>query len=296
MVCRTHARDCHDVHDASVSVYHNSAEMRTIAQSASALVDNGRAGTLNRIEEIIEYCYSRKYSTVGVAYCFGLKDLAIEFCEMLEAAGLTVAPVSCTSGAVLERQIDPSKSNDAVSCNPVGQALVLNRTKPDIVVEMGLCLGHDMIFRQTLDIPLTVLVVKDRTVAHHTASLFSSYVDANTSFIQNLDDSFAMKSPNWLREQIDTNSGNMEIVDLRSSAAYEKNHIPGSINIPLRVLPLHAGSLNLRKHIVCVCNGSVQSAYAIMFLYSRGFRNVHNLSGGFSGWEREGFGTTSSIQ
>ena len=289
MVCRTRMKDCHSVRDESLEVYHGSADTLEIAHAASALVDNGRAGTLNRIEEIIEYCRERAYRHVGVAYCFGIKTLAMELCEMLEGAGLQTIPVSCTSGAVLERQIDERKTSDVVSCNPAGQALVLNRKKPDIVVEMGLCLGHDMIFHQTLDAPLTVLLVKDRTVGHHTASLFSNHTDSNAAFINSLDDSFGMKPPSWLAEQIESAADDITVVDLRSESAFNNGHIPGSIQVLLKDLPDKVKTLDRNKTVVCVCNGSVQSAYAIMFLYSRGFRHLANLSGGFSRWQREGF-------
>ena len=287
MVCRSRVRDCHNVRDESLAAYLNDANTLQTAHAASALVDNGRAGSLNRIEEIVEFCKARNYTNVGVAYCFGIKPMAMELCERLEQAGLHTVPVSCTSGAVMERQIDTSKTTDVVSCNPAGQALVLNRKKPDLVVEMGLCLGHDMIFRQLLDIPLTVLLVKDRTVAHNTASLFSSYTDANAGFIADLDESFGMKSPSWLLEQLEQMPERMTVIDLRSAAAFERSHVPGSRHMLLKELPGRVDELDRNKHIVCVCNGSVQSAYAIMFLYSRGFRNVHNLSGGFSRWERE---------
>ena len=34
-----------------------------------------------------------------------------------------------------------------VTCNPVGQALVLNENKTDMNIILGVCIGHDMLFR-----------------------------------------------------------------------------------------------------------------------------------------------------
>lgn len=59
------------------------------------------------------------------------------------------------------------KSCRQVSCNPLGQAEQVKAAMPDLIVEMGLCLGHDILFRAaTAGIPSTTLVVKDRTNGH----------------------------------------------------------------------------------------------------------------------------------
>ena len=290
MVCRTRQRDCYDVRADALGVYRGDVNVLETAHAASALIDNGRAGTLNRIEEIIAFCQGRDFKYVGIAYCFGLKDLSMELCDMLEQAGLHTLPVSCTSGAVLERDLDNTKEGDVVSCNPAGQALVLNRKAPDIVVEMGLCLGHDMIFHQTLQVPVTVLLVKDRTVGHHPASLFSGYRDRISTFLTSMDNSFAMKSAQWLSDEFkNANEDRITVVDVRTKDAFDNGHIPHSIHIPLAALPSRYDELSRERTIVCVCNGSVQSAYAIAFLYTRGFNQVYNLSGGISRWVQEGY-------
>jgi len=52
-------------------------------------------------------------------------------------------------------------------CNPVGQALVLNERQTELNVIMGLCLGHDILFQQFSEAPVTTLVVKDRVTCHN---------------------------------------------------------------------------------------------------------------------------------
>ncbi|MBN2344484.1 MAG: DUF1847 domain-containing protein [Deltaproteobacteria bacterium] len=293
MVCRTRSTDCHGVHDESLAAYHEDVHTGETALAASALVDDGRAGALNRAEEVIEFCRTRDYTSIGVAYCFGMKTLAMEFCDMLENAGFQTAPVSCTSGAVKEREIDVRKETETVSCNPAGQAMVLNRKKLDLVVEIGLCLGHDIIFHKLIEHPHTVLVVKDRTSFHNPSAAFSSYQDGAADFITSLDNSFAMKSPEWLAEQMNFDEA-LTVIDLRGAEAVAKARIPGSVHIPLKQLPQLHTRLDREHKIVCVCNGSVQSAYAIMFLHTRGFKQVFNLSGGFSRWQKEAFPTVGT--
>jgi len=99
-----------------------------------------------------------------------------------------------------------------------------------------------------------------------------------------------MKTPEWLKE-MKASSAPLSILDLRGSEAFDKSHIDGSINIPLNELPKKFKSIlpDRSVTIVALCNGSVQSAYAIMFLYSRGYKEVYNLSGGFSRWEKDGY-------
>lgn len=55
---------------------------------------------------------------------------------------------------------------DAVACNPIGQAQTLNDGQCQFVIEMGLCLGHDVLFHQHIKKPYTVLAVKDRVYRH----------------------------------------------------------------------------------------------------------------------------------
>ncbi len=171
MRCRIKSADCYGIKEQSQEVYREDGTFET-ALAASELIDNGRAGTLSRVEEVIEYCKIREYKRIGIAYCFGLAGIAKAFASLLEKNGMSALPVACTAGGVKEKEIDERKSVETVSCNPAGQALALNRLKPDLVVEIGLCLGHDIIFHQNLKIPHTVLVVKDRVYGHAPASFF----------------------------------------------------------------------------------------------------------------------------
>lgn len=172
MRCRQKSADCYGVKEQSAERY-RTGETRETAFAASRLIDDGRAGTLSRVQEVVEYCKDREYKRIGIAYCFGLEKYARAFSALLKENALDALPVACTAGGVKEREIDERKLVETVSCNPVGQALVLNRLQPDLVVEIGLCLGHDIIFHQHLEVPHTVLIVKDRVFAHSPASYFN---------------------------------------------------------------------------------------------------------------------------
>ncbi len=162
--CRTVGADCFKVKETSLEVYKQD-HVNSMVKNSSRLVDNGRAGELSRFQEVIEFCQHQKYKNIGLAYCFGMESLAQEVRQKMEQQGLHLIPARCSMGGVKEREIDKDKTSEVYSCNPAGQAAFLNR-HADFVIEMGLCLGHDVVFHQELTVPFTVLLVKDRVYSH----------------------------------------------------------------------------------------------------------------------------------
>lgn len=291
--CRTEAKDCFGIKELSLSVY-SSEEKKKIALTASSLIDNGRAGTLSRLQEILEYAHTMGYERIGVAYCFGLPDQARDLENEIKDYGLYPIMVQCTAGGVKEKEIDASKTKETVSCNPAGQAITLEQKGADFVIEVGLCMGHDVIFHQTLNLPHTTFMVKDRVYLHNPAAALEHHKDLDAKFLETMDDSFRMISPQNLLDMKKTQDPLRHplVLDLRGHAKFLEGHIPGSINIELKSLPSQLSLIQKlvgqpHRPIVAVCNGSVQSAYAIMFLHSRAFKEVYNLSGGIGRWEKE---------
>ncbi len=144
-----------------------SDETQPYVKTASSLIDNGRAGTLTRLDEIIEFVKTRGYQKVGVAYCYGMENQAKLLREYLERSGLKPEMVSCTVDGLRESQIAPGKQANAVSCNPLGQAHALKAAGVDFAILMGLCLGHDILLQKHLDMDFTTFVVKDRVLNHN---------------------------------------------------------------------------------------------------------------------------------
>lgn len=54
-------------------------------------------------------------------------------------------------------------------CNPIGQAMALNEAGTELNILMGLCVGHDTLFYKFCKGFCTVLVTKDRVLAHNPA-------------------------------------------------------------------------------------------------------------------------------
>ena len=158
--CKKTGRDCNNSHDQVVDEYRTES-VRELYKNADDLVAGGKAGTLSRLEEIILFARSQRYRNIAIAYCFSMETWAKQVADILKARDFTVSSVRCTINGIRENEIVP-ELKESVNCNPVGQAQELNRSKADLVIEMGLCLGHDILFHQHLTKPMTVLFVKDR--------------------------------------------------------------------------------------------------------------------------------------
>lgn len=74
--CRI-SEPCSDRSSEYIDQY-NTEEAQSITRAASKLVDGGRAGSLSRLEEIVEYARLEDYRMLGVAYCYGMEDLFLE--------------------------------------------------------------------------------------------------------------------------------------------------------------------------------------------------------------------------
>lgn len=146
---------------------YQSPEEQELVRAAAKLVDNGRAGMLSRLEEIAEFAVSMHYRTLGIAYCYAVEEEAGIVANYLKERGLSVSTVCCTLGAMEQSSINSESTIESVSCNPVFQAEQLNREGVDLVITMGLCLGHDILFNRYIKSDHTNLIVKDRTTGHN---------------------------------------------------------------------------------------------------------------------------------
>ena len=86
-------------------------------------------------------------------------------------------------------------------------------------------------------------------------------------------------------------------IDARSSESYEKEHIPGAINIPHRTMTEET-TTHLDKSILYVtycdgigCNASTKGALNMVKL---GFQ-VKELIGGIDWWKRDGYPTEGKL-
>jgi rhodanese-related sulfurtransferase len=81
---------------------------------------------------------------------------------------------------------------------------------------------------------------------------------------------------------------NFFIVDTRSSSQYEKEHIPGAVNIEWRQLLARRSELPRDRPVLVYCNTGSLSAQAGFALRLAGHENVRILQGGIGEWLAKG--------
>ncbi len=134
----------------------------------------GRRTKNPRIVELIQFARKMGYKKLGLAFCGGLPNEARIVNDILESSGFEVVSARCKVGAVPKEEIGIKPEQkiggpqcSETMCNPIAQARLMNAEKVDMAVVLGLCLGHDTLFFQHCQVPMTVLAVKDRVTGHN---------------------------------------------------------------------------------------------------------------------------------
>ncbi|MCK9196193.1 MAG: rhodanese-like domain-containing protein [Syntrophales bacterium] len=75
------------------------------------------------------------------------------------------------------------------------------------------------------------------------------------------------------------------MIDLRSPAAYQSNHITGAVNMPLATLHRTYQDLPWDRPLLVIDADGSRSFLAVSYLRRKGFENVHRLEGGMVSWQ-----------
>lgn len=139
----------------------------------SALVEAEGYCEKTRLEETMDFARRCGFKKLGLAFCLGLAKEAGILTRVLEHNGFEVHSVICKNGSTPKEFIGIEESQKVIPgtyepmCNPVGQAILLNRAGTDLNLVVGLCVGHDSLFIKYSEAPVTVFAVKDRVLAHN---------------------------------------------------------------------------------------------------------------------------------
>ena len=113
------------------------------------------------------------FERLGLAFCIGLAKEAGIVEQILRDRGFEVVSVLCKAGRTSKNMIGITddekiyKGTDEAMCNPIFQAELLNHSKTEFNILLGLCVGHDSLFFKHAEAPTTVLAVKDRVTGHN---------------------------------------------------------------------------------------------------------------------------------
>ena len=176
--------DCYQGKDCTVIREQAEAECQRpdVARTmkVAAAIESDGYGTLTRVQEVARFARMMQYQRLGLAFCIGLAQEGQALKEYFEKEGFRVYSVCCKLGGLSKethglQRLHPEWEEEA-TCNPVGQAMELQRCRTDLNVIVGLCVGHDVLFSQYSTAPVTTLVVKDRVLGHNPASaLYTAY-------------------------------------------------------------------------------------------------------------------------
>ena len=169
--------------DEALEEYRDDPMTRKIFQAA-AECEGLYYGALTRVEEVALFAKKIGAKRIGIATCMGLRAETQTFAKVLKAKGFeSVCAVICKVGGIDKTQAEipedvkvrPGEHESL--CNPIVQAKILNSQNTDLNVIVGLCVGHDTLFIQHSDAPVTYLIVKDRVLAHNpAAALYQSHM------------------------------------------------------------------------------------------------------------------------
>lgn len=160
-----------EVMAAAMEVYRQS-EIRRFHVVSSQIEKLGY-GAWVRLREIMEFSRRMDYERLGLAFCKGLSGEAGITLKILRANGFRVSSVICKAGGVAKEEAGIPKEHKLKPeafepmCNPVAQALLLNREGTQLNIVLGLCVGHDSLFYRHAEAMTTTLVTKDRVLAHN---------------------------------------------------------------------------------------------------------------------------------
>ena len=143
---------------------------RRIIESAAYSAHVGHREKLSHLEETVIFARGLGVEKIGIAACISLADEARAAAEVFRAQGFEVVGAICKAGCITFGELDvppDERGPEAVLCNPLYQAELLNGEGTDLNVVIGLCTGHDALFLKYAEAPCTVLTAKDFKFDHY---------------------------------------------------------------------------------------------------------------------------------
>lgn len=125
----------------------------------------------SRLQELIEFIKVSGFQKIGIANCLSMQKYADKLAEILRENGFTVFSVNCKESGLDGCVICEEMKGPC--CDPISHAKFLNDQKTEFNINVGLCLGHGLLFQKYSRAPVTTFIVKDFAHEHNVAaSLF----------------------------------------------------------------------------------------------------------------------------
>ena len=132
-----------------------------------------------------------------------------------------------------------------------------------------------------------ILIAHDHRVEELTKQLIRIGLDNIDGYLSDIDGWANLGHELETVNQMEENSVN--VIDVRGYSEYNSGHLPNAKNIHVGYILDNLDSIPKDKDLVVHCASGDRSSIAASLLLSKGFKNVTNLTGGFSNWANNGF-------
>ena len=166
-------KDCFSIKD---KIEYSGDDLRSMEVSAS--IESRYYMEKTRLEELIIYAKEMGYSKLGLAFCVGFEKEA-SIVNRILSKDFDVCSVCCKVGGIPKSKYGLEQLHGdgfEATCNPLGQAMIMNQEKTELNIILGLCIGHDIVFTNNSNAPVTTFAVKDRVLTHNPlGAIYSRY-------------------------------------------------------------------------------------------------------------------------
>ena len=130
------------------------------------MINTFKSRNKSRLQELIIFAKESGFFKIGIANCKAVQPYAEKLKEILLAENFEVFSINCKDSCLNGNCISENMSGPC--CDPLSQALYLNKCQTQLNINVGLCLGHGIIFQKHSLAPVTTFLVKDFATGHKT--------------------------------------------------------------------------------------------------------------------------------
>ena len=122
-----------------------------------------------RIAEALDFVKEMGFHKIGFAACLAFEHEMKTIREIFVKEELDPIIVGCQIGNSTpgDRGVAELLKYSNSTCNPIGQAEILNEESTQLNFIVGLCMGHDILFSEYSRASVSTLVVKDRMTGNN---------------------------------------------------------------------------------------------------------------------------------
>lgn len=121
----------------------------------------------SRLQELLTFIEKSNFHKIGIANCLSMQKYADNLKNILEDNNLEVFSINCKKSGL--QNCDIMCDVKGPSCDPIAQAAYLNSQQTELNINVGLCLGHGILFNKHSNAPVTTFIIKDFSTNHNSA-------------------------------------------------------------------------------------------------------------------------------